>query len=76
MSVNQNPNYKMIIITGEQPTQEEMEEAFSEAAAIHMALDDCDKDDEIELAELEAAYREAIKRVRLNLYRLGRDPDG
>jgi hypothetical protein len=74
MSVNQNPDYKMRIITGYQPTEEEMDEALSEAAAIHMALDECDENDEVERAELESAYREAIKRVRLNLYRLGKDP--
>jgi hypothetical protein len=74
MSVNQNPNYKMRIIVGYQPTEEEMDEALSEAAAIHMALDDCDENDEVEMAELEAAYRAAIKIVRLNMYRLGKDP--
>ncbi len=73
MTANQNPHYKMRIVTGPQPSEEEMDELFGEAAALQMAIDECD-DDSLELEELQAAYRAVIRRVRLNLYRLGKDP--
>jgi hypothetical protein len=37
-------------------------------------MDETTEDDERELAELESALHDVVSRIRLNLYRLGRDP--
>lgn len=69
-----DPRRKMRLIQADPPSVDEIEEAFSEAAATSQALDEEDLD-ELEREELQHAHRKAVGRVRLNLYRLGRDPE-
>lgn len=73
MNPNQDSQYKMKIISGPMPTDEEMEDLFAEAASLQMALEEAD-DDDIEIHELEAAYHSVIKKIRLNYLRMGRQP--
>ena len=65
--------HKMRVMTGPQPSDEEMEELFAEAAALEMALDEVE-DDEREEAELGRAYKEVMSKIRLNFYRSGLNP--
>lgn len=72
MASSFDDNYKMRLITGPVPSEEEMEELFAEATALQMAMDEIVDDDAIELEELNAAYKEVVKKIRLNFYRAGK----